>query len=185
MTFFNILSLADFMTPEEIDTVLESFSEFYFQLTSKHQRRIRLYMIAGEVGHIHIRESAERYKLQDLIEVVSSDDEKVIRNVYQAASVLFLPLQESIGEIIPEALAFGLPVLCYDTEDMREYLDQTCGMFVRPRTFAQSILAFTEKIHMLYFDPEARKLLKKGAKRKFGLTFGWNRYEGIEVGAGN
>ncbi|MEM9917779.1 MAG: glycosyltransferase [Bacteroidota bacterium] len=181
MTFFNILSLADFLSEDEIDTVMESFSDFYFKLTSKHHRRIRLYIVAGEIAKIHVLQSAKKYQLDKLVEIIPNEDKKLIKNVYQSASVMFLPIQKNIGEIVPEALAFGLPVLCYDTEDMKEYLDQTCGMFVRPKTFSQSMLDFAEKIHMLYFDPEARKLLKKGAKRKFGLTFGWNRYENLEV----
>ena len=146
MTPFNIISLADYLSESEIDTVLESFADLYFQVTSKHQRRMKLYVIADEVSALHVKQSAAQFKLERIIEVIPAEDKSLIKKVYQAASVMFLPLQSNIGEIIPEALAFVLPVLCYDTEEMKEYLDQTCGMFVRPRSFSQSIIGFIEKI---------------------------------------
>ena len=97
------------------------------------------------------------------------------------ANLLFFPVSSAIGELIPESLAFGTPILCYDSEEMREYLDSSCAVFVEQHSFCQDMEAFVELIESLYFDPHALTFLRNSAINKFISLFGEQHYKNLEV----
>ena len=86
---------------------------------------------------------------------------------------MLLPSADNITRLISEAFSFGLPVVCYDSEELEETVDPTCGMTVDNDNYQESVIGFSEVLRMLYFDPEARKILKKGALKKYETQFSW------------
>ena len=73
-----------------------------------------------------------------------------------------------------EALSFGLPILCYSHANLEDYVDHTCGMLVESISRDQSIQEFANKLKILYFDPEACKILQRGAVNKYQNQFTWS-----------
>ncbi len=178
MTPFNAITLGDFISAEEMSIVIESFIGFYHNVTAKHQKRSKLHIIGGE-RHIElIRKMRDSLGVREAIELVANDNEKLIRELYQSTDILFLPVKEAVGKVIPEALSFGIPILCYESEEIKEELNHTCGMFVEPyKMRGHCVDEFMDKINMLYFDPEVRKILSKGALKQYKECFEWGRSE--------
>ncbi|MEL6863663.1 MAG: glycosyltransferase [Bacteroidota bacterium] len=179
MVPFNVVSLGGFLSRGELSIVCESFANFYRGVTSKHQRRSVLNIIDIEDHRSWLFDEVQELDILPALNIISSSNRMEIIKIYQQASVLVLPIERTVGKIIPEALAFGIPVVCFDSENMREYLDQTCAMFVRPQKLERSAPDFTDIINMLYFDPEVRKILKRGASLKYDKSFSWYKFEQV------
>ena len=45
MSKFNVLSLGEFIHKEGIDVALEAFADLYYDVTSKHQKQMKLIMV--------------------------------------------------------------------------------------------------------------------------------------------
>ena len=46
-------------------------------------------------------------------------------------------------------------------------------MTIENDNLQESIIEFSDVLRMLYFDPEARKILKRGALKKYETQFTW------------
>ena len=74
-----------------------------------------------------------------------------------------------------QALSKGLPVLSYRGEERESLIDLTCGMLIDYMSTGQSIGDFASLLRMLYFDPAACKILKKGALKKYTTLLQWQQ----------
>ena len=173
MSKFNVLSLGEFIHQEGIDITLEAFAEMYHEVTSKHQKQMSFAMVTKGILSDYINEKINNLKIQEAIEIVPWSEQEVIEDWYEKASIMLLPSNGNISKLVSEAFSFGLPVVCYENEKLYDIIDHSCGMMVTNQTTQQNITNFSEILRMLYFDPEARKILKKGATRKYESKFSW------------
>lgn len=173
MSNFNVLSLGEFIHKEGIDVALESFADLYYDVTSKHQKQMKLIMVTKGTLLDYIEQKAEVLGIKKVIEIVSWSEQEEIEDWYNSASVMLLPSKDNITRLISEAFSFGLPVVCYESEELDDTMDPTCGMMIEYDSFQENVMGFSEVMRMLYFDPEARKILKKGALKKYETQFSW------------
>ena len=173
MSKFNVLSLGEFIHKEGIDVALESFADLYYDVTSKHQKQMKLIMVTKGTLSDYIEQKVNNLGIKKAVEMVSWSEQEEIEEWYKNSSVMLLPSADNITRLISEAFSFGLPVVCYDSEELEETVDPTCGMTVEYDNYQESVMGFSEVLRMLYFDPEARKILKKGALKKYETQFSW------------
>ena len=179
MTDFNVLTLAKHLSDEELELVISSFSELYHRVTFKHHRRIKIKVVCSIHRAEWILTLARNYKIGSSLELIPDKDFIETDWSSQDASVLFLPTLKRAGRVTREALSQGTPVISFQNESISEYIDQSCGMLVRPRNSSQDVDAFSRILSMLYFDPEVRKLLKRGAERKYKEISGYHSRKSI------
>jgi len=173
MSKFNVLTLGEFIHQEGMDIALRSFAELYHDVTSKHQKQMRLAMISKGILSDYIQDQIHELKINDAIEIVPWSEQEAIEDWYEKASIMLLPSIDNISKLVSESFSFSLPVVCYENEQLHDIIDQSCGMMIDYGNTPQNILNFSEVLKMLYFDPEARKILKKGANRKYETKFSW------------
>lgn len=75
-------------------------------------------------------------------------------------------LQESTSNVLMEALASGLPVVCHDVGGMSFAIDQSCGFKIALHTRQSSILGFANAIDQLATCPGLLNRLSEGALRR-------------------
>lgn len=173
MSKFNVLSLGEFIHKEGIDVALESFADLFYDVTSKHQKQMKLIMVTKGTLLEYIKQKSEKLGINKVIEIVSWSEQEEIEDWYNNASVMLLPSNENINRLITEAFSFGLPVVCYESEKLDDTMDSTCGLMIEYDSFQENVIGFSDVLRMLYFDPEARKILKKGALKKYETQFSW------------
>lgn len=173
MSKFNVLSLGEFIHKEGIDVALESFADLYYDVTSKHQKKMKLIIVTKGALQDYIDERANKLGINKVIEIVSWSQQEEIEDWYKNASVMLLPSTDNINRLIAEAFSFGLPVVCYESKRLDGTIDPSCGMTIEQVNFQENVIEFSEVLRMLYFDPEARKILKKGALKKYETQFSW------------
>ena len=173
MSKFNVLSLGEFIHKEGIDVTLESFADLYYDVTSKHQKKMKLIMVTKGILQDYIYERANKLGIKKVIEIISWSEQEEIEDWYKNASVMLLPSTDNITRLIAEAFSFGLPVVCYESETLEDAIDSSCGMTIEQYNFQENVTEFSDVLRMLYFDPEARKILKKGALKKYETQYSW------------
>jgi glycosyltransferase involved in cell wall biosynthesis len=96
-------------------------------------------------------------------------------SLYQSVDCLLFPsLHDSSGNVVLEAMSFGLPVVCLDLGGPAVIADKTCGIIVNTANKGEEGVA--EELHkalvMLIDYPELRAELSQGARQKCaGMTW--------------
>lgn len=167
MKEFNVLTLGEELSEEELDLVISSFAELYHRVTFKHHRRIRVKVVCEIKQAEQVLSLARKYKVGGNVDMIPHQEFYERDWSGYDISVLFLPTQKRVGKITRSALAQQIPMVSFQNESISEYIDQSCGMLIRKQGMSKDKDAFSRILSMLYFDPEVRKLLKKGAAKKY------------------
>ena len=170
---FSVLALGEFIEEEGIETSLGAFSELYHAVTSKHQKQMEMQMIIKGLKTDDIKQQLKNYKIEDKVELINWDNQQQVELSYENAAVMLLPTKDNLTKIISESFSFGLPVICFENFYNKEIIDPTCGMMVTADSVGENIIEFSNRLRILYFDPEAQKILKRGAKNKYKNAFSW------------
>lgn len=176
MKTFLVLSPGGFINKHGIEITLKSFSCLYNSVTPKHQRRLRLCIIEEEGKFLELRKLIISADLEKVVNIINRAEVEDVITAYQNAALFLYPAMEYGLKLIPEALSFGLPILTFEHPDLNVILDNTCSMLVKnDHSFGYE--KFTTILEMLYFDPEVRKVLSRGAKVKYRNELKWGMNE--------
>lgn len=169
MKSFIILSPVDSCSRVEVELILRSFESFFESVTNKHKKRLCLVMVTGNEAHQALIETYRKGMPDGAVRILRGEDARHWGLI--GADVLFLPDLQRCKQLIPNALSKGIPVLAYNKLPQKQYLDNSCGMLVEPRSPEADISQFAAFLSMLYFDPEARKIMQKGALNRYDRIF--------------
>ncbi len=173
MKYYRVLSLGKFISGTELDIILLAFSELFSKLTSKHHKRIQLTIIEEQAYVSEVMTRIKELNIEGNVRMINFQDQSEVEKAYFESSVLMLPSLNRAKSIIPEAFSYQLPVVTLERDFVYEYIDQTCGMLVSADSKEDAVYEFFSIMEILYFDPEALKILQKGALRKFDGSFTW------------
>jgi glycosyltransferase involved in cell wall biosynthesis len=92
------------------------------------------------------------------------------------ADVFVLPsLYECGGAVVLEAMALGIPVISTAWGGPKDYLDESCGVLVEPRSRAEFVENLSRAMIDLAARPELRKALGRAARTRVVQRFDWNK----------
>jgi glycosyltransferase involved in cell wall biosynthesis len=92
------------------------------------------------------------------------------------ATALLLPsIYECGGAVVLEAMACGIPVIAVAWGGPLDYLDESCGILVRPSGPESIIEGFVEAGRKLAIDGNLRARLGAAGRRRVESLFDWNR----------
>ena len=172
MSTFNVFTLVDLLDEEGMDTVIHSFAPLYKNVTPKHKKRMRLILV-GTQKNQYLEDLVQKEKLSEVVTFRIIGEAQTHLDYLDEASVFLAPYGSLKRGMIKDCFQQGVPIITYLNEYVKEYIDHSCGMLIRYRTMERAISEFSEKLHMLYFDPEVRKILKKGALASYHTHFTW------------
>ena len=122
----------------------------------------------------HLNALSVRLGVADHIRFVGKVSQEKLFRLYPQFDVLLFPsLHDSGGNVVIEALSFGLPVVCLDLGGPRSFANESCGVVVaaRDRSEDQVVTALAEALNGIYSDPDRHRSLCHGAlKRAEELT---------------
>lgn len=170
---FYVLALGEFIHQEGINVALEAFADLFHDVTSKHQKQMKLLMVTKGTLNPYICKKVQELQIEIAVQMIPWSEQEAIEKWYEAASIMLLPSTENPSKLISEAFSFSLPVVCYERAELEETINPACGIMLERGTFQQNIFNYSEVLRMLYFDPEARKIMKRGARRQYENLFSW------------
>ncbi len=170
---FSVLASSDITSDAGIEIVFRSFANFHHDLTPKHRKKSKLIFIDKGGYALTAIQWAEQLDIKTHVQVLNWKRIEAINQAYDNATLFLLPSRTKIEEIVVQAFSKGIPVLSYKEEEQVHYIDHTCGTLIDYYSQEQSIEDFANMMRMLYFDPEACKMLKKGALTKHTNQMNW------------
>ena len=175
---FTVLAVSDLVSESGVEIVMNSFAEFYHELTPKHQKQIKLIFIDKGGYTIPVLHWSEKLNIKPIVQVLNWKRMEKVEEAFHQANFLLMPSRTKTYNGIMQALSKGLPVLSYRGEEREALIDLTCGMLIDYMSTGQSIGDFASLLRMLYYDPAACKILKKGALKKYTTLLQWQQPTG-------
>jgi glycosyltransferase involved in cell wall biosynthesis len=114
--------------------------------------------------------------ITEMVEFTGFVDGKELKSLYQCCDIFLMgSLQDSGGLVILEAMASGLPVICFDLGSPGEIITYECGIKISAMNLKQSIDDFARAMEELIIDCEKRRKLSNGALRRIKDVYHWDK----------
>jgi len=146
-----LLYVGRFLYLKGIELILETY-----KIVVEKDPELKLIFI-GEGPEIHfIRDFSEKFGLKNLVIVEWLDKQKLDQYYAMSSLLLFPSLHDSSGNVVLEALSFGLPVVSLDVGGPKEVIGQGIDTIVPHNNKATKELAvdIAEKIKALLANKE-------------------------------
>jgi glycosyltransferase involved in cell wall biosynthesis len=75
---------------------------------------------------------------------------EVFESMRSADVLVHTSYREATSNVIPEALSFGLPVICHDISGMAIAINDECGIKVPLKSYDESIIGFRNALRVVY-----------------------------------
>lgn len=162
---FQVLSIGRFVPLKGFDITIRSFARFYHKLPAVAQAEARLVLVGKGPCKPALEAIARAEGIASAISWANWMDRTALQSLYQQSSVFLFPSHEGAGMVVPEAMAHGLPVVCYDNCGPGE-LSGEAALQVACQQPEQCITDFANCLKQLYTNPELyRNLQLKGLER--------------------
>jgi glycosyltransferase involved in cell wall biosynthesis len=160
---FTILFMGRFEVLKSPETVLRSFAVFYHNLEEKNRKNVVLKMVGKGSLLSHLQNLSKKLEIENAVEWTNWVAFDKINEIYETASLFFFPSHEGAGMVVAEALAQGLPVLCYANEGPGELTDNTCAIRISYTTHQEAIQKFAMELDYFFQNPNERKIMGRNA----------------------
>lgn len=147
---FTVISVGRFVPLKGFDLTIKSFAKFISHLPEKDKPKCKLILVGtGEQKEFYQKLIIEN-EIEDFVEVISWIDRKDLMKLYRKSSVFLFPSHEGAGMVVPEALSFGLPVICLDNIGPGKLISSKGGIAIPQLDYDQTIEKLSITIFTLF-----------------------------------
>jgi glycosyltransferase involved in cell wall biosynthesis len=172
---FTVMSVGRFVPLKGFDLTIRSFAGFINSLSEKNRAKCRLILVGtGEQKEFYLRLITEN-QMNDYIEIIEWIDRRDLMKMYQKASAFLFPSHEGAGMVVPEALSFGLPVVCLQNEGPGEFVNHQCGITVPQQKYNKTVEGLSGALLRLFLDKNIQKKMSTGARKHYLERFSWEK----------
>ncbi len=178
---FQILSVGRMVALKGFDITIDAFVQFYRQLPKADQDQVQLVLIGKGPQKDILDKKIAAYQLpKELILSIDWMDREALTTYYEVSQVFFFPSHEGAGMVVPEALSYGIPILCFDNYGPGELMTKECGISIPYSNRADSIQQFSLALRKLYMEPIYQQELSRKAIARYEDRFTWEG-KGLEI----
>jgi glycosyltransferase involved in cell wall biosynthesis len=170
-----VLFMGRFEALKGVETVLRSFAIFYKKLTKNHQNLVSLQLVGKGTLRQPMEKLANELGIKTAVQWTEWVAFDQISTVYQEADLFFFPSHEGAGMVVAEALAHGVPVLCYANEGPGELTDDTCAIRIAYTTHQEAIQRFAIELEDYYTNKAKQVEMSQNAVDFLAKNFTWER----------
>lgn len=171
---FSVLAVGRFVYMKGFDITIRSFSKFYHQLNENEKNNTELKLVGRGEELDRLKSIIREEKLEKAVKIIPWVAKSEMESIYQSSSVFSFGSHEGAGMVIPEALSYGLPVICFDNYGPGELCDTSCAIKIAYSTYDNSISQFAEALKKFYQDSDFRKTYSKATKDYSKHNFHWS-----------
>jgi glycosyltransferase involved in cell wall biosynthesis len=140
----------------------------------QRQPSIELTVLGDGPEQPHWRALAQRLGLRNIFWRGWLEREQAIAEVARGDVLVSTSLLEGTPQVLLEAMALGLPVICHNTCGMADAVTDDCGVRVPLTDSAGSIRAYADALQRLAADPDEVKRLSAGALQRV-VELSWDK----------
>jgi len=172
---FLVISAGRFVPLKGFDLTVEAFAAMLNDLKPEDKKKCRLMLVGSGPAEAYLRQLTEKYYIEEQVEFIPWMERSELMQTMKTASVFLFPSHEGAGMVIPEALSFGLPVVCLDNEGPGEFIPESCGITVPQGSYTDTVKELSYALRKLYDNPKKRLEMGKSARKHFEKVFHWDR----------
>lgn len=169
---FQVLQVGRFTPMKGFDITVKAFSKFFHQLPEADRASVKLKLVGKGEDEQLLRTMVTANGLDKAVEFVNWVELSEMPGLYADSNIYMFPSHEGAGMVVPEAMSFGLPILCFDNVGPGE-LAKDAARKVAYSTYEQSVNEYAEHLLDLYFHPEKAEALSALAKETFAKHYTW------------
>lgn len=172
-THFQVLSIGRFVALKGFDLTIRSFVLFL----KKHNwpENAKLVLVGKGPELERMKEIIQTENASKHIEIVEWMEREKLKQIYSNSDVFLFPSHEGAGMVVPEALSYGLPVVCLNNCGPGELIHPESLLKVDFDSYNSTLEQLEMKISQLYTSPEYYKKEKALAISRFENTLNWNK----------
>lgn len=169
---FKVLSVGRFHYMKGFDLTIRAFAHFVNQLTDQEKEQAELILVGKGEEKERLIEIAKSEGIMGQVRWVDWVDHSEMKKLYLESKVFLFPSHEGAGMVIPEALSFGLPVVCLDNYGPGE-LAGNAALKVAYDDYEQVVAKLGDAIAHLYSSKILYTKLSNKARERFHSHFSW------------
>ncbi len=172
---FGIVVMSSLLNTEEKKKALRIFSEFYNNVSPKHQKRIKLIWCIEddtEQSHNILQTISLEYRVPlDCMIITLFNEHEIFKNKFNLLTIH--PTEKYIKTAVIKSFELSIPIISINTTKNKDYVSSSCGMLVSYKTTEQIVINSLKMVEMLYFDEEVLKIMGKNANEDFERKYAW------------
>ncbi len=172
---FTILSVGRFVPLKGFDITIAAFAKFYHLQSKQVQAKTQLILIGKGPEEKKLKSLARNLNVENKVIFISWISKEKLNTYFLESDVFLFPSHEGAGMVVPEALSFSLPVLCFDNYGPGEFINKRCGIKIPYSTYEESVQHFAQQLNNLFHNPQLKDKLSKGALKQYRQKFTWER----------
>ena len=172
---FRLISAGRLVPLKGFDLSILAFSKFISTLSEPQRQQCELLIVGSGPEAELYKQMVEANKMEQYIKFISWMDRQELMTLYKQSSAFIFPSHEGAGMVVPEALSFGLPVICLANAGPGEFIDTNCGFAIKELPYEATVNELAHSIHELYDNPGMLAQMSIKARHKFESSFHWDK----------
>jgi glycosyltransferase involved in cell wall biosynthesis len=173
-TGFNVLSVGRFTPMKGFDIAILAFSGFIKSVPKREQLNIKLTLVGSGESEAYLRSLIQLHQLEHNVEIIPWVTKDKMKRIYNNADFFLFPSHEGAGMVVPEAMSYGLPVLCFDNVGPGE-LSRGAGIKIPYTNYTKSIGEFANQLTSMYTDIDKRKRYAEKVSLVYKNHYTWEK----------
>ena len=173
-TGFTVLSVGRFVPLKGFDLTIQAFASFYKSLPADLQDTTKLVLIGNGPNIETLRKLVSINNIENSVSIIPWMPRAEVIENYRNASVFLFPSHEGAGMVVPEALSYGLPVVCLDNEGPGELIPKESTLRASYSNYESTISSLARRLIRLQADPIFYQREREKAIQHFNESLCWD-----------
>lgn len=170
---FNVLSVGRFTFMKGFDTVIKSYSQFYHSLDPEQQKFVKLTLVGKGEEENYLRKLIKNERIEEVVEIINWVKFSDMQSIYLKSSVFLFGSHEGAGMVVPEALSYGVPIICFNNEGPGELCSEENAIKIEVRSYDQALNDFSSALNFLFNKPNELNKMSSNAREYAKSKFSW------------
>ncbi|SFW75814.1 glycosyltransferase family 4 protein [Chitinophaga sancti] len=171
---FNILSVGRLVPLKGFDLTIRGFAWFYNNLPAADRAKVSLTIAGSGPAAELLHKIAREEQVEGVIKFIDWLPREEVKKLYANATLFLYPSHEGAGMVVPEAMSFGLPVICLDNDGPGKLVAPSSCLLVKQDEYWPTVKAISEKLQHLYWNSPLLAQEKLLATERHQDLFQWN-----------
>jgi len=172
-TQFRILSVGRFVPMKGFDITLRSFAAFFHQLPVNEQAGVQLVLVGTGPLKAYLVQLCRQLNIHNNTNIIEWLPRNELTAIYNEASVFLFPSHEGAGMVVPEAMSYGLPVVCLRNCGPGELVSPQSDLCCAYEAYDVTVHAVAGKLKKLYTDQTFYQAESRLAADRYQQLFRW------------
>lgn len=171
---FRILSVGRLVPLKGFDVTIRSFAHFYHLLSTQQQDTVQLTLVGSGPLKQYLKKLIQELQIENATNIIEWLPRNQLPELYASSSVFLFPSHEGAGMVVPEAMSYGLPVVCMNNCGPGELVHSESLLKVDYSSYENTVANIATKLSMLFTNTTQRKQEELLALQRYNTLFRWN-----------